>query len=236
MKISTKGRYGLRAFIDLACYGAEEPVSISSISARQEISERYLEQLMAKLKKAGLVKSIRGAGGGYRLAKDAAEVSVGDVLRALEGDLEPATCAASSTYVAAVNEEPVIPEYDYMTIANTIDEIDRKIVTIKHTLNLTNATAKVQVGNQEMSIDSILIRMAQLNKRKAVLDDMRKRLPKMRVYSNSFSSSGSVPEYKYINYDLEVIRQEYDRISNTIMEMQIALDRYNQTVLFDVDI
>ena len=102
--------------------------------------------------------------------------------------------AASSTYVAAVNEEPVIPEYDYMTIANTIDE------------------------------------------RKAVLDDMRKRLPKMRVYSNSFSSSGSVPEYKYINYDLEVIRQEYDRISNTIMEMQIALDRYNQTVLFDVDI
>lgn len=64
MKISTKGRYGLRAFIDLACYGAEEPVSISSISARQEISERYLEQLMAKLKKAGLVKSIRGAGGG----------------------------------------------------------------------------------------------------------------------------------------------------------------------------
>ena len=137
--------------------------------------------------------------------------------------------AASSIYVAAVNEEPVIPEYDYMTIANTIDEIDRKIITIKHTLNLTNATAKVQIGNQEMSIDSILIRMAQLNKRKAVLDDMR-------VYSNSFSSSGSVPEYKYINYDLEVIRQEYDRISNTIMEMQIALDRYNQTVLFDVDI
>ena len=120
--------------------------------------------------------------------------------------------AASSTYVAAVNEEPVIPEYDYMTIANTIDEIDRKIVTIKHTLNLTNATAKVQVG------------------------DMRKRLPKMRVYSSSFSSSGSAPEYKYINYDLEVIRQEYDRISNTIMEMQIALDRYNQTVLFEVDI
>ena len=61
-----------------------------------------------------------------------------------------------------------------MTIANTIDEIDRKIVTIKHTLNLTNATAKVQIGNQEMSIDSILIRMARLNKRKAVLDDMRK--------------------------------------------------------------
>ena len=123
-----------------------------------------------------------------------------------------------------------------MTVANTIDEIDRKILTIKHTLNLTNATAKVQVGAQEMSIDGILIRMAQLNKRKAVLDDMRKRLPKTRVYGSSFGSSGSVPEYKYINYDPELIRQEYDCISNTIMEMQIALDRYNQTVLFDVDI
>ena len=102
--------------------------------------------------------------------------------------------STSSTYVAAVNEEPVVPEYDYMTVANTIDEIDRKILTIKHTLNLTNATAKVQVGAQEMSIDGILIRMAQLNKRKTVLDDMRKRLPKTRVYGSSFVSSGSVPE------------------------------------------
>lgn len=72
--------------------------------------------------------------------------------------------AASSTYVAAVNEEPVIPEYDYMTVANMIDEIDRKIVTIKHALNLTNATAKVQVGEQEMSIDGILIRDARFSR------------------------------------------------------------------------
>ena len=144
--------------------------------------------------------------------------------------------STSSTYVAAVNEEPVIPEYNYMTVAHTIDEIDRKIIIIKHALNLTNATAKVQVGEQEMSIDSILVRMAQLNKRKAVLDDMRKRLPKTRVYGSAFSSSGSAPEYKYINYDPELIRQEYDRISNMIMDMQIALDRYNQTVLFEVDI
>lgn len=69
MKISTKGRYGLRALIDIAQYSEIEPVSISSISARQDISERYLEQLMALLKKAGLIKSIRGAGGGYVLAK-----------------------------------------------------------------------------------------------------------------------------------------------------------------------
>ena len=117
MKISTKGRYGLRAFIDLACYGAEEPVSISSISARQEISERYLEQL----------KSIRGAGGGYRLAKDAAEVSVGDVLRALEGDLEPATCAALHSEDSCEIQGSCITKYVWKKVnesmAQTVDSI-----------------------------------------------------------------------------------------------------------------
>ena len=87
MKLSTKGRYGLRALIDLAQYSKDAPVSIMSISSRQELSERYLEQLMSMLKKAGLMKSIRGAAGGYILAKPADEISVGDVLRALEGSL-----------------------------------------------------------------------------------------------------------------------------------------------------
>ena len=77
MKLSTKGRYGLRALIDLAQHGGEGPVSITSIAERQEISERYLEQLMSKLKKAGIIQSIRGAQGGYVLAKELEEVSVG---------------------------------------------------------------------------------------------------------------------------------------------------------------
>ena len=71
MKLSTKGRYGLRAMIDLASHEEEGAVSIASISERQNISESYLEQLVAKLKKAGLVVSIRGAAGGYRLARPA---------------------------------------------------------------------------------------------------------------------------------------------------------------------
>ena len=95
MKLSTKGRYGLRALIDLARYSGEAPVSTASISERQDISERYLEQLMSLLKKAELVKSVRGAGGGYMLAKDMDHISVGDVLRALEGSLDPVECAAS---------------------------------------------------------------------------------------------------------------------------------------------
>ncbi|MDO4295055.1 MAG: RrF2 family transcriptional regulator [bacterium] len=94
MKLSTKGRYGLRAILDLAVYGREQPVSIKSIAMRQEISEGYLEQLIAKLKRAELVESVRGAGGGYRLARPAEEISVGEVLCALEGDLVPVDCGA----------------------------------------------------------------------------------------------------------------------------------------------
>ena len=142
----------------------------------------------------------------------------------------------SSTYVVAVNEEPVIPEYDYSMVADTISEIDEKIAIIKHALNLSNATAKVQVGDALMSVDMILIRMAQLNKRKAVLDEMRKQLPKAREVQHSYISRNSVPEYRYINYDLDLVKAEYEKVSATIMEMQMALDKYNQIEQFDVDI
>ncbi len=94
MKISTKGRYGLRAIIDLAVHQEQDAVSIMSISQRQGVSENYLEQIFRLLKKGGLISSVRGAGGGYRLAKDPREVSVGEVLRTLEGDLEPVSCGA----------------------------------------------------------------------------------------------------------------------------------------------
>lgn len=143
--------------------------------------------------------------------------------------------AASSTYVVANNEEPVVPEYDYAEVAATIAEIDEKIAIIKHALNVSNATAKVLVGDEEMSIDTILIKMAQLNKRKAVLDHMRKQLPKAIVEQHSYISRNSVPEYRYINYDLELIKKEYESVSAKIMEMQMALDKYNQTVQFECD-
>ena len=143
--------------------------------------------------------------------------------------------ATSSTYVASINEEPVVPEYDYTEVAATIAELDEKIAIIKHALNVSNATAKVPVGDREMSIDTILIRMAQLNKRKAVLDQMRKQLPKARE-EQAYMSRNAVPEYRYINYDLELVKGEYEAVSNTIMEMQMALDKYNQTVQFEVNI
>jgi Rrf2 family protein len=82
--------------IDLARFSTDEPVSISAIATRQDISERYLEQLVALLKKSNLVESVRGAGGGYTLSKDPQEISVGMILRALEGNLEPVRCKGFS--------------------------------------------------------------------------------------------------------------------------------------------
>lgn len=95
MKLSTKGRYGLRAMLDLALNsdGNEDAVCIQSIAERQNISESYLEQLVRKLRTAGLVNSVRGAGGGYQLARPASTISVGDVLRACEGNLEAVSCS-----------------------------------------------------------------------------------------------------------------------------------------------
>lgn len=127
MKLSTKGRYGLRAMIDMARYSEKEPVSISSIAVRQEISEGYLEQLVSLLKKAGLVKSIRGAGGGYILARNMAEISVGDILRALEGSLEPVRCAAFYSEEGCIASDGCVTKYVWQkineSINRTVDEM-----------------------------------------------------------------------------------------------------------------
>lgn len=92
MKISTKGRYALRVMIDLAVNDRGDYVSLKDISNRQEVSLKYLEQIMAMLNKAGYVKSTRGNNGGYRLAKSPEEYKVGDILRKTEGDLAPIAC------------------------------------------------------------------------------------------------------------------------------------------------
>lgn len=94
MKLSTRGRYALRAMIDLAQnqYNNLKPISLRDISKRQEISRQYLEQLFNKLKKADLVKSTRGAGGGYLLAKEAEKINAGDIIRAVEGPIALVDC------------------------------------------------------------------------------------------------------------------------------------------------
>lgn len=92
MKISTKGRYALRLLLDIARQGEGAVVSLKEVSGRQDISVKYLEQIVLKLNRAGLLKSIRGVQGGYMLTRTPAEYVVGDVLRAVEGSLAPTTC------------------------------------------------------------------------------------------------------------------------------------------------
>ncbi len=94
MRLSTKGRYGLRAMIDIAQKQEMGPVAINTIADRQNLSGRYLEQLLTPLKQAGLVKSVRGSQGGYILGRNAAKITVGDVVRTLEGPIAPVECVS----------------------------------------------------------------------------------------------------------------------------------------------
>jgi Rrf2 family iron-sulfur cluster assembly transcriptional regulator len=93
MRLSTKSRYGVRALFDIAYHAEEAPAQIKTISRRQGITPRYLEQIFQKLKRAGIVKSIRGPRGGYYLARKPEEIAVGDVIRAMEETIEPVFCA-----------------------------------------------------------------------------------------------------------------------------------------------
>ncbi len=89
MKISTKGQYALRMMLDLACNNTGEYIALKSIAARQELPEKYLEQITTILSKAGYLSSVRGSKGGYRLANPPAAYTVGMILRTIEGDLSP---------------------------------------------------------------------------------------------------------------------------------------------------
>lgn len=93
MKISTKGRYALRLMLDLAMDTSGEPVRIKDVAERQEISVKYLEQIVSILAKAGYVRSIRGPQGGYRLSREPEDYTVGMILRLTEGSLTPVECA-----------------------------------------------------------------------------------------------------------------------------------------------
>lgn len=126
MKISTKGRYGLRAVIDLALNENHEQVSLISIAQRQDISKNYLEQVFSALRKAGIVKSVKGAQGGYVLAKKTDEITVGEILRALEGDLS----------VVAVEDRKDTNQIEQYIRDHIWGEIDKKVNSVVDQLTL----------------------------------------------------------------------------------------------------
>lgn len=123
MKLSTKGRYGLRAMLELGINANIEALSIKKISERQGISENYLEQIIATLKKHGFVKSTRGPKGGYSLKKNPDEISVGDILRVLEGDLSPVDCMEVNDNFACSDSELCVTKFVWKKISDSINEV-----------------------------------------------------------------------------------------------------------------
>lgn len=95
MRISTRGRYALRMMLDLALHNSGEYITLKDISARQEVSVKYLEQIVSVLSKAGMLKSVRGPSGGYKLTRSPEQYTVGDILRVTEGSLAPVACLDS---------------------------------------------------------------------------------------------------------------------------------------------
>lgn len=135
MKISTKGRYALRVLLDLAEHRNEGFIPLKDISRRQEISKKYLEQIIPVFAKAGFVETVRGAQGGYRLAGDPEKYSVGDILRMTEGSLCPVDCVEKGAKVCPRCSDcltlPIWQEYtkmvnDYFDSISLADILDRR--------------------------------------------------------------------------------------------------------------
>lgn len=122
MKLSTKGKYGVKALFELAMHEGAGPMSLRSIADRQGLSEHYLEQLAAPLRKAGLITSIRGAQGGYVLGRPADQITVGDVIRVLEGPIGFSDCA--------VENEPGPDCAAHCVVHGVWEKVTRQIVQV----------------------------------------------------------------------------------------------------------
>lgn len=135
MKISTKGRYALRMMIDLAQNQGDGYVSLKDIANRQEISKKYLEQIVAILNKPDILRTNRGYQGGYRLAKNANEYTVGDILRLTEGGIAPVSCLENSPITCDRAEDCVtLPVWKglYKVISEFVDSITLQDIVDKN--------------------------------------------------------------------------------------------------------
>ena len=138
----------------------------------------------------------------------------------------------NSTYVLAQDEKQDIPEYDFKDFNKQIDEIDLKIRTLKHALNVFNTTTVLPIG---ITIDQALVEMAQLNNKVYRLDNMRKAKNKTRL-SGMSAGRRDVAEYQYLNYEPKDVDKTYEEDYSRIQQIQLALDKVNQTVEFEVDV
>lgn len=122
MRLSTKGRYGLKAMFELALHYGEGPIPLNNIAESQNISEHYLEQLIAVLRKEGLVNSVRGSQGGYMLSKSPDSITVGQVIRTLEGEIAPSECVIDET-VNCEREKNCVTKTVWLRIRDSINNV-----------------------------------------------------------------------------------------------------------------
>lgn len=127
MKLSTKGQYGVKAMFDLALHYGDEPISLKSIAERQEISEYYLEQLIAVLRRENLVKSVRGAQGGYVLSKEPSKITVGEILNVLEGPLEISECIVDDERIECSKANYCPTRLIWVKIKNAVNDVVNSI-------------------------------------------------------------------------------------------------------------
>ena len=123
MKLSTRGRYGLKAMFQLSLYYGEGPIPLKQVADKQGLSENYLEQLFSLLRKEGLVKSVRGAQGGYMLSREPKDITVGQVLRCLEGNMAPSDCVIDGEESDCEREEFCVTKLVWIKIKDSIDEV-----------------------------------------------------------------------------------------------------------------
>ena len=126
MKISTKGRYALRLMMDLAENNTGSPISLKDVAKRQDISDKYLEQIISILNKAGYVRSVRGAQGGYMLKMEPQNYTVGMILRQTEGSLAPVACIEDDEIVCDRQQQcvtSIVYKKIYVAISGVVDNI-----------------------------------------------------------------------------------------------------------------
>ena len=149
MRLTTKSRYGTRLILDLGVYGAEKPVPLGDVSKRQNISLKYLEQLTVKLKKAGLIKSLRGASGGHMLAKPASQITIGDIVRTLEGHHQITDCADDQKKSCGVCNKAgdCLSRWVWVEASNAMfDCLDS--ITVERLLQMANASENPSCKNR----------------------------------------------------------------------------------------
>ncbi len=137
MKLSTRGRYGLKAMFQLALYFGEGPIPLKQIADEQNLSESYLEQLFSVLRKEALIKSVRGAHGGYMLSRSPDLITVGQILRCLEGDMAPSNCVIETDGFQCLNEDECVTKLVWVKIKESIDEVIDSI-TLQNMINDEN--------------------------------------------------------------------------------------------------